>query len=570
MEQIVYNFRANFAKDDNELGLTNLVEHNIDTSENAPIKRPAYQTTPAKLAEIKKQVQQMLDFDIIQPSKSNWSAPVVLVGKKDDTSLFCVDFRKLNAITQKNAFPLPLIDQILDCLEGTGFYSSLDVAAGYWQVPLTESANPKTAFSTPDGGHYEYKRLPFGLCNAPATFQRLMNQLFKEELYDFVTIFLDDFLIYSQNLEEHLQHLKIVMERLTSAGLKPKPSKCKLIQRAVSYLGYHIRADEIWPDEGKLSALSKWPEPTNTTEVESFVGFCSYYRRLVKNFAGIAKPSHELTKKHQRFYRNENCERSFEDLKNKLIGAPILSHPNYDRPFVLDTDASNNSITAVLSNLDSNTENPLAFVSRVLTRTEVNYSTTKREALAVVQAVKWFRSYLLGIPFILRTDHASLQWLFRQNGDGMTYRMIDVLQEFDFQVVHRPGEKHGNADALSCQTTREPEWQEGEEEAATGSCPEPTNLETAIAKLREPEVFLLSITEPSEENVASVELKASSDEVRAKQREDSAITTILQKAMVPLSDRQYNCSTFGVKPMTREHAQKLGPEVLGLWNNWEQ
>ena len=291
---------------------------------------------------------------------------------------------------------------------------------------------------------------------------------------------------------------------------------------------------------------------------------------FVKDFSGIAKPLQELTKKHQRLYWNKNCQRSPEDLKNRLIGAPILSHPNYDRPFVLDTDTNNNSIAAVLSNLDSKTENPLAFASRVLTRTEVNYSTTKREALAVVQAVKWFRSYLMGVPFILRTDDASLQWLFRQNADGMTYRMIEVLQEFDFQVVHRPSEKHGNADALSRQTTREPERQEGEEEALTGSCPDPTNLETAIAKLREPEVFLLSITQHSEENVTSVELKASSDEVRAKQREDLAIATILQKATVPLNDRQYSCSTFGVNPMTREQAQKLGPEVLGLWNNWEQ
>ena len=296
VKQIVYNFRANFAKDGNELGLTNLVEHNINTSDNAPIKLPAYKTTPAKLAEIKKEVQQMLDLDIIQPSKSDWSAPVVLVGKKDGTSRFCVDFLKLNAITKKDAFPLPLIDQILDCLEGAQFCSFLDLAAGYWQVPLTESARPKTAFSTPDGGHYEYKRLHFGLCNAPATFQRLMNQLFKEEFYYFVTIFLDDVLIYSQNLEEHLRHLKIVMERLASAGLKLKPSKCKLIQTAVSYLGYHIGADGIWPDEGQLNALSKWPEPTNTTEVRSFVGFCSYYRRFVKDFAGIAKPYMSLLK----------------------------------------------------------------------------------------------------------------------------------------------------------------------------------------------------------------------------------------------------------------------------------
>ena len=172
-------------------------------------------------------------------------------------------------------------------------------------------------------------------------------------------------------------------------------------------LGYHIGADGIWPDEGKLHALSKWPEPTNTKEVRSFVGFCSYYKRFVKDFAGIAKPLHELTKNHQHFFWNENYQHFFDDLRNKLIGAPILSHPSYDRVFVLHTDASNNSISAVLSNLYSNKGNPLAFASCVLTRTELNYSTTKREALAVVQAVKWFRSYLMVIPFILMTDHAN-------------------------------------------------------------------------------------------------------------------------------------------------------------------
>ena len=215
--------------------------------------------------------------------------------------------------------------------------------------------------------------------------------------------------------------------------------------------------DGIWPDEGKLHALSKWPEPTNTTEVRSSVGFCSYYKRFVKDFTGIAKPLHEFSKKHQHFYWSENCQRSFEDLKNKLIGSSTLSHPNYDHPLVLDTDDSNNSNANVLSNLGSNAQNALAFASRVLTRTEVKYSITKREALAVVQAVMWLRFFLLGIPFILRTDHANLQWLFRQNADGMTCRMIEVLQEFSFQMVPQLGEKHGNADALSRQTTREPD-----------------------------------------------------------------------------------------------------------------
>ena len=194
----------------------------------------------------------MVELDIIQPSKSDWSAPAVLLGKKDGTSRFCVDLLKLNAITKKDTFPLPLIDQIVDCLEGAQFYSSLNLGAGYWQIPLAESARTITAFPTPDGGHYEYKRRLIGLCNAPANFQHLMNQLFKEELSDFVTIFFDDFLIYSHNLEENLPHLKSVLERIASTRLKMKPSKCKLIQRAVSYFGYHNGEDGIWPDEGKL------------------------------------------------------------------------------------------------------------------------------------------------------------------------------------------------------------------------------------------------------------------------------------------------------------------------------
>ena len=561
IQPLVAEFRRTFAKDDTELGLTNLVEHKIDTGESKPIKLPAYKTTPVKLVEIKRQVQQMLDLDIIQPSKSDWSAPVVLVGKKDGSSRFCVDFRKLNSVTKKDAFPLPLIDQILDCLEGAKVFTSLDLAAGYWQVPLDGDSIPKTAFSTPDGGHYEYKRLPFGLCNAPATFQRLMNELFKEELYKFVTIFLDDVLIYSSDEKEHADHLRLVLKKLEEAGLKLKPSKCRMGCSEVSYLGYHIGADGIWPDEGKIKALSNWPEPTNVTEVRSFVGFCSYYRRFVQDFAGVAKPLHELTKKNQRFNWDENCRSAFEELKRKLIGAPILSHPNYEFPFILDTDASHNSIAAVLSNLDQRQECPVAFSSRVLSRTEVNYSTTKREALAVVQAVKWFRSYLLGVPFILRTDHASLQWLFRQNADGMTFRMIETLQEFDFQVVHRPGNKHGNADALSRQTTQTPEWTE-EETAAQATCPESLDLETALSNLRKP-VFVTN------EHI-TMDFRIEEEDLIARQKQDVAINFILSLAKIPTNEPRCTRSSLGINPITKDQAQKNGPEALNLWSLWDQ
>ena len=469
LKALVTEYRDVFALSDDELGCTDVTEHRIETGDSDPIKIPPHRISPAKLPIVQQEVEDMLKRGVIQHSNSPYSAPIVLARKKDGSWRFCVDYRRLNEVTVKDAFPIPKIEQTFDALNGAKFFSTLDLASGYWQVPVAPEDRFKTAFVTPDGGLYEYVRMPFGLTNAPGTFQRLMNTLFAQYIYKGVLIFLDDVLLYSGDVEQHIQNLKITFETLRKANLRLKPKKCKFFQKQVDYLGHTIQADGTSPDPGKVEAVKGWPVPKNVTDVRSFVGFCSYYRRFIRNFAEIARPLHAVTKKNARFEWNEDCQVAFERLKLELTTAPMLQYPDFTSPFVVDTDASNVSLGAVLSNVIDGDERPLVFASRVLSKTESMYSTTKREALAVVQALKWFRPYIWGTEFVVRTDHASLRWLFRQNADGQTFRLLQTLQEFNFKVVHRSGDKHGNADGLSRMSSDEPEWPPGEKEELMGS-----------------------------------------------------------------------------------------------------
>ena len=438
-------------------------------------------------------------------------------------------------------------------------------------MPVAEEDRHKTAFVTPDGGFYEYVMMPFGLSNAPGTFQRLMNELFRDHLWKWALVFLDDVLVYSKCEDDHFAHLKATFQLLREANLKLKPKKCRLVQKEVTYLSHIIGNEGIQVDPKKVEVVENWPVPKTVKGVRSFLGFCNYYRRFVKDFAGIASPLSSLTKKKVPFIWNDECQIAFDRLRKELITAPVLEFPDYTGTFILDTDASNTSLGAVLSNVINGEERPLVYASRVLSKTETNYSTTKREALAVVQAVKWFKPYIWGVKFILRTDYSSLQWLFRQKEpDGMTFRMQQQLQEFDFNVVHRAWAKHGNADGLSRMLEEGPDWMPGEKENAFGSCPEPMSLELALQKAKQHQVETVTmISETQEEDEEeTITWERTPSEISTLQREDDAMSKVFYWA--ESGGDAGDMPSLGTNLIPKEQAIQYGPEALAYWSRWNE
>ena len=439
-----------FATSEEDLGRTEKVQHRINTGSSAPIRQQVRRIPPAKRQETRKLLKEMLERDVIQPTNSPWASPIVLVQKKDGSTRFCVDYRKVNSVTRKDAYPLPRVDDTLDTLAGSKWFSTLDLLSGYWQVEVDPEDRQKTAFCTPDG-LFEFKVMPFGLCNAPATFQRLMDTVLAGLQWTNCLVYLDDVIILGRTFEEHLANLKAVLDRFREAGLKLKPSKCALCQPEVEFLGHIVSAEGVATDPAKTDKVAKWPVPKSRREVQQFLGLANYYRRFVHNFAEIARPLHHLTEKTTIFRWTTECQDAFEDLKHRLVSAPILAFPDCSKPFVLDTDASDSGIGAVLSQVqEDSTERVIAYASRALSKPERQYCVTRRELLAVVVFIQHFRPYLLGNQFTLRTDHGSLKWLWNfKQPEGQLARWLEKLQEYNFSIEHRRGRKHNNADALS-------------------------------------------------------------------------------------------------------------------------
>ncbi|UYV78763.1 hypothetical protein LAZ67_16002676 [Cordylochernes scorpioides] len=376
------------------------VKHRINTGDHLPTKQRPYRVAPRERQIIQDEVNKMEKLDIIQPSESPWASPVVLIRKKDGSWRFCVDYRRLNKITKKDVYPLPRIDDTLDCLRGARFYSSMDLQSGYWQIDVEESDREKTAFITPDG-LYEFKVMPFGLCNAPATFERMIDNLLKGLKWTICLCYLDDIIVFSDGFEEHLRRLQLVLNCLKKAGLCLNSKKCKFGAKTITVLGHEVSENGIRPDQEKIRAVRDFATPRSLKEVRSFLGLSSYYRRFIPNYAHVAQPLNDLLKKDSAFNWNQEEQNAFEALKSALISEPALGHFDYSSPTEIHTDASNYGIGAVLVQIQKGKERAIAYASRTLNKAEKNYSTTERECLAIIWAINKFRPYVFGQPFTI-------------------------------------------------------------------------------------------------------------------------------------------------------------------------
>ena len=472
LQQTLSKYQTTFSKDDDDIGLCNLVEHKVDLTDDRPIKIPHRRVPPHQWDEVREYIQKSLDRGIIRESSSPYASPVVLVRKKDGKLRLCVDYRCLNAKTHKDAYPLPRIEEALDVLKGAEYFCSLDLAHGFNQVPMREADIEKTAFRTGTGGLYEYVRMPFGLCNAPGTFMRLMDKAFGDLNFQTLLVYMDDILVFGSTFEETLQRLETVLSRLSKLNLKVKPEKCQLFRKKVNYLGHVISNKGTSPNPEKVRAVCDWPRPETLRDLRGFLGLAGYYRRFIQGYANVAAPLQNLLRGHEETKgkgkkgkaRSGNipikdcwdpaCEQAFTKLKDKLTEAPVLGFPDFTREFILETDASFYGLGAVLSQQQEKGLVVLGYASRSLKLTERNmdnYSSMKLELLALYWAVtQKYRDLLIGSKFIVYTDNNPLSYLQTTAKLGATEtRWAADLAQFNFNIKYRSGRSNKNADALS-------------------------------------------------------------------------------------------------------------------------
>lgn len=445
------------------------IAHVIDTRDAQPVRARGRPHSPPEHEEVRQFVEDGLRDGLIEPSESPWSAPIIFAKKKDGSNRICVDYRKLNAVTVKNAYPLPRIDDTYQHLHGAQYFTTLDLKSGYWQIPIEESSREKTAFET-RYGQYQFRVMEFGLCNAPATFQRFMNNVLRPYLDQCAMVYLDDIVIFSRSEQQHVQDVLRVLRTLDSHGLVLNEKKCKFAQHEIAYLGHIVSADGVRPDPAKIAAITEWPTPDNVTHVRGFLNLAGYYRRFIKGFARIAGPLYELLKGNPRkgapVQWSVACDHAFNTLKAKLTSAPVLSYPRPWHLFVIDTDASGDAIGGILHQAAEDFKegkgaearfrfkesqlHPIAYESRRMSPTEQRYSAQEREMLAIDYCLQKWRGYVEGSPIVVRTDHESLKYFLTQKHLGRRLaRFADNIAHFDVKIIYRPGRNQLAADALS-------------------------------------------------------------------------------------------------------------------------
>lgn len=555
VRSLLQEYSTVFSAHDGDLGCTNLITHEIPLLESVPIRQRYRRIPPSEYEAVKAHINQLLNAKVIRESSSPYASPIVLVRKKDGSLRLCVDYRLLNSKTRKDAFPLPRIEESLDVLSGARWFSTIDLASGYNQVPVAEQDKPKTAFCTPFG-LFEWNRMPFGLCNAPGTFQRLMQRMFGGQQCQSLLLYLDDIVVFSSSVSQHLERLELVLSRLQKEGLKAKLEKCDFFKQQVRYLGHVISNEGVSTDPSKIEAVALWKRPGHLSELRSFLGFASYYRRFVEGFAKLAAPLHKLvatlagTKTRRGSGKpldeawTPQCEESFEALRAKLVSAPVLAYADFSKPFILETDASYSGLGAVLSQETDSGIRPVAFASRGLRPTErnmTNYSSMKLELLALKWAMtEKFREYLLGHKCTVFTDNNPLSYLQSAKLGAMEHRWAAQLAVFDFNIKYRSGRSNGNADALSRQYLTSSELART---ALPGS-----SVPLALQRVERPPIATLSLV--------SALPGRSLSEIRALQESDPSLSQILvfwRRGVQPT-------------PVERRHLSKHAVVLLRQWD----
>ena len=459
-EAVFEKWQSVFSRGPLDLGHTDLIRHEIKLSDETPFKEPVRRISPALFDEVREHIAEMLEAGAIKPSQSPYSSNVVVVRKKDGTIRLCIDYRKLNLRTIGDAYPIPRIEDSLHLLVGSRYFTKLDLKAGYWQVELKEEDKAKTAFHVGNLGFYECNRMPFGLCNAPATFQRLMERAMGDINLRDCLIYLDDIIIFSDTFENHLERLEAVFQRLHKYNLKLKASKCEFFRSEVTYLGHVVSQAGIKTDPEKIRVLKDWPVPKSIKDVRKLLGFAGYYRRFVKGFARIVRPLNDMlvgvstkkpTRKRMPFEWGEDQQRAFETIIEKLSNPPVLAYADYRKSFKLHTDASSSGLGAVLYQQQDGIDRVIAYASRSLKPSERNYPAHKLEFLALKWAITdKFHDYLYGTSFEVVTDNNPLTYVMTTAKlDATGHRWVAALSNYHFSLTYRSGKLNQDADGLS-------------------------------------------------------------------------------------------------------------------------
>lgn len=460
LNQVLSAHKTAFHEPNTKLTCATTVECSINTTDDVPIHQKVYPYPAAYTEEVNKQITKLLSDGIIRPSRSAWTAPVWIVPKKSDASgekkfRMVIDYRKINEKTNPDRYPMPEINYVIDQLKGQKYFSTLDLASGFHQIKMKESDIEKTAFSI-NNGKYEFTRMPFGLKNAPAIFQRAIDDVLRDHIGKICYVYIDDVIVFGKTLEEHLQNLNIILKTLNEANLKIQMDKSEFLHQEVEFLGYIICSEGVKPNNNKIEVIKKYPEPRTIKELRSFLGMLSYYRRFVKDFAKIAKPLTNLLRGEGNPKSNKQINLTlegklcFEKMKNLLSSSDILIYPDFSKTFILTTDASDFAIGAVLSQGEIGRDKPIHFASRTLSRTEEKYSVPEKEMLAIFWALTTFRNYLYGAKMKILTDHQPLTFaLSPKNTNAKLKRWKAYLEEHDYEIVYKPGRANVVADALS-------------------------------------------------------------------------------------------------------------------------